>query len=145
MKKEAEVTLNNLVYRIRNLKMILLPSYNLYQRLYLDALILKEMREITRLLYREFTEDNGLSNRSDLRQTREFTKEELAQYDGSGNKAAYVAVNGIVYDVTMEAAWGGASHFGLMAGNDLTVQFASCHEDLRILNRLPKVGVLINI
>lgn len=74
---------------------------------------------------------------------KEFTIEELAQYDGSGGKPAYVAVNGIVYDVSFNPAWGGGSHFGLIAGKDLTEQFESCHQMSAILERLPKVGTLI--
>ncbi len=32
---------------------------------------------------------------------REFTLEELAEYNGTGGRPAYVAVNGIVYDVSL--------------------------------------------
>lgn len=77
-----------------------------------------------------------------LRQTREFTPAELAQYDGAMGRPAYVAVNGIVYDVSNEKAWGGASHFGLMAGMDLSAQFQGCHGKESILAKLPKVGIL---
>ena len=73
---------------------------------------------------------------------KEFTLEELAQYDGSGGKPAYVAVNGIVYDVSIEATWGGGTHFGLYAGKDLTAQFQGCHGMESILSKLPKVGIL---
>jgi predicted heme/steroid binding protein len=72
----------------------------------------------------------------------EFTLSELAYNDGSMGKSAYVAVNGIVYDVSNEAAWGGASHFGLIAGKDLTSQFKGCHGSESILAKLPKVGIL---
>ncbi|MFL0245555.1 cytochrome b5 domain-containing protein [Candidatus Clostridium stratigraminis] len=73
---------------------------------------------------------------------QEFTLSELAYYDGSMGKPAYVAVNGIVYDVSTEAAWGGASHFGLIAGKDFTSQFQGCHGNEAILAKLPKVGIL---
>lgn len=76
------------------------------------------------------------------RQIYEFTLTELAKYDGAMGRPAYVAVNGIVYDVSNEATWGGASHFGLMAGKDLTAQFQSCHGTENILSKLPKVGIL---
>lgn len=76
------------------------------------------------------------------RQSREFTLDELAQYDGSMGRPAYVAVNGIVYDVSNEATWGGASHFGLMAGMDLSQQFQGCHGRESILAKLPRVGIL---
>ena len=76
------------------------------------------------------------------REQREFTLEELSQYDGKNGKPAYVAVGGIVYDVSSEPTWAGGAHFGLTAGKDLTEQFNSCHGSAKILNKLPKVGIL---
>ena len=72
----------------------------------------------------------------------EFTIEELSKYDGRDGRPAYVAVNGIVYDVSNEATWGGASHFGLIAGKDLTSAFNGCHGRIEVLSKLPKVGVI---
>ncbi len=69
-----------------------------------------------------------------------FTLNELSYYDGASGKPAYVAINNNVYDVSMEATWGGASHFGLTAGKDLTNEFNSCHNNSSILNKLPLVG-----
>jgi predicted heme/steroid binding protein len=76
------------------------------------------------------------------REQKQFTVEELANYDGSRGKPAYVAVEGIVYDVSLHPGWGGGTHFGLTAGRDLTEQFNSCHGMTEILSKLPKVGVL---
>ncbi len=75
--------------------------------------------------------------------TKTYTKEELARFNGKNGNPAYVAVNGVIYDVTNNAAWAAASHFGLSAGNDLTSSFAACHAGTDILNRLPVVGNLI--
>lgn len=74
--------------------------------------------------------------------TREFTLEELANYDGSGGKSACVAVNGVVYDVSNEAAWGGGTHFGIVAGKDVSDRFKNCHGENEVLSKLPKVGIL---
>lgn len=76
-------------------------------------------------------------------ETKTFTIEELAQYNGKNGNPAYVAVNGIVYEVTNNAAWAAATHFGLSAGNDLTTLFASCHSGSDILSRLSVVGNLV--
>ena len=73
---------------------------------------------------------------------KEFTIEELGYYDGSGGKPAYVAVKGIVYDVSREATWGGGTHFGLYAGKELTGPFQGCHGIEGILSKLPRVGIL---
>ncbi len=78
-----------------------------------------------------------------VKEMNTFTKEELAKYDGKNGNHAYVAVNGIVYNVTNNAAWAAATHFGLSSGKDLTTQFASCHAGADILSRLPAVGTLV--
>lgn len=95
-----------------------------YQKFYYNEMLKREMRKLR--------QEN----------TREFTIEELANYDGSNGKPAYVAIDGIVYDVSLEATWGGSTHFGLYAGKDLTNEFTSCHGNIEILQNLPKVGVL---
>lgn len=70
-----------------------------------------------------------------------FNKTELAKYNGRDGNRAYVAVNGVVYDVTNNAAWAAATHFGLKAGEDLTKQFAGCHQgQSAILQKLKVVG-----
>lgn len=71
---------------------------------------------------------------------RIFTPAELAACNGKNGNPAYVAVNGIVYDVTNAAAWAGAVHFGLSAGRDVTGEFAVCHAGQQILNGLKAVG-----
>ncbi|KMT21963.1 DUF5661 family protein [Clostridium cylindrosporum] len=75
-------------------------------------------------------------------ETREFTLSELSQYDGTAGKPTYVAVNGIVYDVTNNPNWSSGVHFGVSAGKDLTSEFQNCHGSSSILENLPKVGVL---
>lgn len=75
---------------------------------------------------------------------RTFTPEELKAYNGEGNQPAYVAVNGVVYDVSRRIGWAGGTHFGLYAGNDLTSQFMACHGGITaIIEQLPVVGVLV--
>jgi membrane-associated progesterone receptor component len=71
-----------------------------------------------------------------------FTLQELSRFNGKDGNPAYVAVNGIVYDVTNNAAWAAATHFGLTAGKDLTNAFASCHAGQPILSKLKVVGKL---
>lgn len=71
---------------------------------------------------------------------RTFTPAELSGYNGRDGNPAYVAVNGTVYDVTNNAGWAAATHFGLTAGRDLTNEFASCHAGQPILSGLRVVG-----
>ena len=70
-----------------------------------------------------------------------FTLEELAMFNGKNGSPAFVAVNGIVYDVTDVEAWKHGRHYGLVAGKDLSQYFNSCHKnDKKILNKLKVVG-----
>lgn len=75
---------------------------------------------------------------------RTFTIGELATFTGKNGRPAYIAVNGIVYDVTNNRAWAAATHFGLIAGKDYTQEFASCHAGQQsILATLSVVGRLV--
>jgi len=74
---------------------------------------------------------------------QKFTLDELSKYNGIGSNAAYVSVNGIVYDVSSIQSWAGGVHFGLSAGSDATKNFNTCHAASKILDILPKVGVII--
>lgn len=70
-----------------------------------------------------------------------FSTAQLAQYTGREGAPAYVAVNGIVYDVTNVAAWSTGTHFALTAGKDLSQAFSVCHPAQQgILNQLKMVG-----
>ncbi|HEY5587656.1 MAG TPA: cytochrome b5 domain-containing protein [Candidatus Paceibacterota bacterium] len=77
----------------------------------------------------------------DKRQQK-FTLEELSKYNGIGGKAAYVAINGIVYDVSSIQSWAGGVHHGVSAGSNATEYFNTCHGDSKILDKLPKIGVV---
>ncbi len=141
------------IYRnIEYYKYMITLSGNIYQRMFYESQLYNERM---RLNYWEIyyyhhinNQENQLNQRKqpsqqNLPEQRVFTVEELAQYDGSNGKPAYVAVNGIVYDVSLEATWGGGTHFGLYAGKDLTAQFNGCHDGrLEVLRNLPKVGIL---
>lgn len=72
-----------------------------------------------------------------------FTRNDLQQYNGKDGNPAYIAINGIVYDVSDSPAWINGKHHGHQAGYDLTdaLYKDSPHKD-RVLANLPKVGVL---
>lgn len=75
--------------------------------------------------------------------TQTFTLEDLKKYDGQNGNPAYVAVDGIVYDVTNADGWKDGKHKdGITAGVDLTSKLADSPHGEKVLKDLPVVGKL---
>jgi predicted heme/steroid binding protein len=72
--------------------------------------------------------------------TTEFTREELANYDGRNGNKTYVAVQGKVYDVSSSSLWGNGFHNGHNAGQDLTYEISRSPHGTDILKGYPVVG-----
>lgn len=70
---------------------------------------------------------------------RVFTPEELLKYDGQNGNPAYIAISGIVYDVTNDRHWKNGKHHDFSAGKDLTADFP---HKTSILAKVPIVGKL---
>jgi predicted heme/steroid binding protein len=72
-----------------------------------------------------------------------LTLEELAKYNGKDGQPAYVAVDGVIYDVSNKPAWKNGEHNGYSAGQDLTeiIKTKSPH-GVSKLSGLPVVGKL---
>jgi len=76
---------------------------------------------------------------------RQFTLSELADFDGSDGKAAYVAYEGAVYDVSGSFLWKSGRHQGLhRAGEDLTAALCRAPHESDMLERFPVVGRLVD-
>ena len=75
----------------------------------------------------------------------ELTLEELKQFDGKNGTPAYVAVDGVIYDVTNVAKWKNGEHNGYSAGNDLTdiIKNKSPH-GVKNLEGVPIVGKIVD-
>ena len=72
-----------------------------------------------------------------------MTRDELAKYNGQAGQPAYVAVEGVIYDVSAKPAWQGGRHHGNLAGQDLTdVLLEKSPHGKRVLKDLPVVGRL---
>ncbi|SKC72553.1 Predicted heme/steroid binding protein [Maledivibacter halophilus] len=136
LKNEREINfkINKTKENINYFKKMIRFTIHPYQKQYYNQLLIQEMRRLTQLM-------TNLNN-TNTREVRKFTMEELKENNGSGGKPAYIAVNGIVYDVSSEATWGGGTHFGIYAGTDATKEFARCHGGSEILKKLPKIGIL---
>ena len=72
-----------------------------------------------------------------------FTLDELEEYDGKDGAKAYIAVDGVVYDVTDVEPWAGGEHNDYEAGKDLTeeIKTESPH-GVSKLKGIPVVGKL---
>jgi len=70
-----------------------------------------------------------------------FTLAELSAYSGANGTTAYIAVDGVIYDVTNEYTNG--QHQGMqLGGTDASAAFASSPHSASILASLPIVGTL---
>lgn len=116
------------------------------QRMWYQNMLNLEQNKYYQLYY-DFQQKANASNKASTvykSELKQFTVEELSQYNGSMGNPAYVAVNGIVYDVSLEPTWGGGTHFAMYAGQDLTNQFNGCHGGrIEALSKLPRVGYLM--
>ena len=76
---------------------------------------------------------------------RQFTLDELAQYDGKGAARAYIAFGGKVYDVGGSFLWRRGRHWALhAAGQDLTESLHAAPHGEDLLERVPVIGILIS-
>lgn len=91
----------------------------------------------------ESSVSSGTSD-TDTADEKVYTQEELAQFNGKDGQPAYVAVDGVVYDVTDVPQWANGEHKnGLIAGQDLTEEIKNqSPHGVSILDNLPVVGVL---
>jgi predicted heme/steroid binding protein len=71
-----------------------------------------------------------------------FTLQELAAFNGKDGKSAYVAVDGVVYDLTKIGSWKNGEHHGIKAGTDATKKITSSPHGKQVLKKLPVVGKL---
>lgn len=74
----------------------------------------------------------------------ELTLEELKEFNGKDGKAAYIAVDGVIYDVSNSSRWRNGEHNDFLAGNDLTegIKNVSPH-GIKVLERMPVVGKIV--
>ena len=84
-----------------------------------------------------------LSNRDALSSEKQFTIEELKEYNGKNGKPAYIAYKGKVYDVTDDYLWTDGEHQGEhSAGTDLTEKMPLAPHMEDVLDRVKLIGTL---
>lgn len=139
-----EDLINKMECNMYHLQKLRHMSINICEKMFYNSLIHQEMYKVNVLknfIYNMRSMENVMRNCKNVRQ-QSFTLEELLKYDGKNGNKAYVAVDGVVYDVTYNAAWAAGTHFGLKAGNDLSKEISTCHNKEQILKSLEQVGIL---
>jgi predicted heme/steroid binding protein len=88
----------------------------------------------------------AVPNKISTTQQRTFTLDELKKYNGKNGNPAYVAVNGVVYDVTNSRLWKNGLHSdcsdSTYAGADFSQLINSSPHGPGIMKRMPVVGKL---
>ena len=86
-------------------------------------------------------QDEGMVSEEDL---PEMTLDELSTYTGKDGQPAYVAVDGIVYDVSHLDKWKTGQHMGQHdAGQDLSEEILESPHGKKILERAIPVAKLV--
>jgi len=78
-----------------------------------------------------------------MEETRKFSIQDLASFNGKNGKPAYVGYRGKVYDVTESSQWLDGDHLGHVAGQDLTEAMDIAPHDEEVIEKMKVVGVLI--
>ena len=74
---------------------------------------------------------------------KEFTREELAKYNGENGQPVYIAHDNKVYDVSESKLWKTGSHMRRhQAGTDLTEDIGGAPHDIEVFEKFPQVGIL---
>jgi predicted heme/steroid binding protein len=69
--------------------------------------------------------------------------EELKQYNGKNGNKAYIAYEGLIYDVTDSFLWHGGKHqVSHYAGENLTGELEKAPHGIEFLKRFPVIGNL---
>ncbi len=72
-----------------------------------------------------------------------MTLKELAQFNGQNGAPAYVAVSGVIYDVSGSKLWENGNHEGLhQAGQDLTEALQTAPHVRSVVERFPVIDKL---
>lgn len=73
-----------------------------------------------------------------------LTLEELTTYNGKDGMPAYVAVDGLIYDVSEHPEWTAGEHGGNMAGTDISAMLKAAPHGIGKLGDIPRVGTLVD-
>jgi predicted heme/steroid binding protein len=74
-----------------------------------------------------------------------LTEMELRQFNGERGRPAYIAYDGVIYDVSDAPNWRGGMHREMhYAGLDLTRSLRKAPHNASVFQRVRRVGVLVD-
>jgi predicted heme/steroid binding protein/uncharacterized membrane protein len=74
---------------------------------------------------------------------KEFSREELAKFNGENGQPVYIAHGDKVYDVSESKLWKTGSHMRRhQAGTDLTEEIGGAPHSVEVFEKFPQVGIL---
>jgi predicted heme/steroid binding protein len=113
--------------------------WNKFSQMLLLLIVIISTFFFAKMIYAKKTK-NIIDNRSLIVEKEKiFTIDELAKFDGQNGNPPYVAVDGIVYDMT--GIFEAGKHYSHFAGQELTNAFYKVHVKGQI-TKYPVVGVL---
>jgi len=71
-----------------------------------------------------------------------YTKSQLALRNGQDKPQIWVALHGLIYDVTESRLWRDGKHYEHWAGQDLTPELADAPHTETVFEKFTVVGVL---
>lgn len=87
---------------------------------------------------------SGQANSTESSEKLELTLDELGKYNGKDGNPAYIAVDGIIYDVTESKMWKDGEHNGYTAGKDLTEEIKKISpHGTSVLKKMKEVGKIV--
>jgi len=72
-----------------------------------------------------------------------LTIDQLAIYNGENGNPSYIAVSGVIYEITNVSAWSSGSHNGGVAGTDITDLIDDAPHSESVLEDLEIVGEIV--
>jgi predicted heme/steroid binding protein len=72
----------------------------------------------------------------------EFTRSQLALRNGQDKPEIWVALNGLIYDVTLSRLWRNGKHYEHWAGQDLTDELKDAPHTEKVFEKFVVVGKL---
>jgi predicted heme/steroid binding protein len=72
-----------------------------------------------------------------------YTKNQLALRNGQDKPQVWVALNGLIYDVSHSRLWKNGKHYEHWAGQDLTDELKDAPHTDKVFDRFPVIGRLV--